>query len=103
MARSPLTAQTRDAGTAKKLMKYDVVITSYNTLASEWGRGQEKKPPKKSKKKAGGARADSDSDSDDVARRTSRPERTEPGPLLQAEFHRVVLDEAHNIKNPKAK
>ncbi|PRP83549.1 putative DNA repair helicase rad5,16 [Planoprotostelium fungivorum] len=46
----------------KRLSEYDVIITTYNTIASEWK-------------------------SDGV------------GPLLKVKFHRVLLDEAHAIKN----
>ncbi|KAJ1393830.1 SNF2 family N-terminal domain-containing protein, partial [Ochromonadaceae sp. CCMP2298] len=46
-----------------ELLKFDVVVTSYDVLASEHGKGG--------------------------------------GPLLQVQWHRVVLDESHIIRNTK--
>ncbi|GAA5993647.1 hypothetical protein JCM10908_000659 [Rhodotorula pacifica] len=70
---------------ARKLQKYDVVITSYPTCAGEY-------PGKKKKN----ATKDGD-DEDDSATDPSKP----VGALFDPDysFYRVILDEAHTIKN----
>jgi len=66
-----------------KLRRYDVVITSYPTCASEYAaepkakncKGREDDPPKK-----------------------AAPFK-KPGPLFGGDYYRIILDEAHQIKN----
>lgn len=55
----------------EKLLEYDVVVTTYNTLSNEF-------------------------------RDMERKGRENMSPLFQLCFHRIVLDEAHNIKNPNS-
>ena len=66
---------------SRKLERYDVVITSYNTAVSEW------LDPKPKKVKKGAA----------PPKRVAKV-KDESGPLFEAEFYRIILDEAHVIK-----
>lgn len=61
----------------KELMKYDVILMSYNSLESMY-RHQEKGRKRKV---------------DGVEKMNFKP-----SPIHQIQFHRVILDEAHNIK-----
>ncbi len=71
---------------ARKLHKYDVVVTSYPTCASDWPN-----PKKKGKGKA----SDDEADADELSN------VAECGALFDPDysFYRVILDEAHTIKN----
>ncbi|KAM0748722.1 hypothetical protein T439DRAFT_71167 [Meredithblackwellia eburnea MCA 4105] len=75
---------------AKELMKYDVVLTTYHTLASEWP--DEETAFKKKKKR-------DQEDSDDEFEIKIQA----AGPLFKANFFRVILDEAQNIRNRQTK
>ncbi|KAL1923656.1 uncharacterized protein VTP21DRAFT_8636 [Calcarisporiella thermophila] len=71
----------------KRLMRYDVVVTTYQVVALEWPKGEKIKSKKNDKE------SESDDDSD-------LPKATKSlGPLFRAKFYRVVLDEAQTIKN----
>lgn len=95
-----------------KLQKAHVVITSYTTVASEHAsfapNAKDESSKSKSKKsaKSSGARANSDSDSSDGFTRKLNT-RTTAGKtkdaLFRVKWFRIVLDEAHNIKNRKTK
>ncbi|BGP49538.1 hypothetical protein JCM10450v2_005430 [Rhodotorula kratochvilovae] len=85
----------------RKLAKYDVVITSYPTLSSEWVDPN----PKKAKK---GKRGGDDSDLDEMGKlgkKGSRVAKEDYGALFDLEhgFYRIILDEAHQIKNRTTK
>ncbi|KAL8286684.1 hypothetical protein RQP46_004212 [Phenoliferia psychrophenolica] len=82
------------AKTAKELARYDVVLTTYHTLAGEWPdeEGAMKKS-KKGKKKAGSPESEED---DFVTLKKA-------GPLYNVSWYRVVLDEAQNIRNRSTK
>ncbi|CAL1581631.1 unnamed protein product [Knipowitschia caucasica] len=67
---------------AKILAEHDVVVTTYGLVSKEM-------PPPKDCAEDGGAGADAGP----VARHAS--------PLLRVSWARIILDEAHNIKNPK--
>ncbi|GAA5826974.1 hypothetical protein JCM11251_002186 [Rhodosporidiobolus azoricus] len=73
--------------TKKKLLKYDFVLTTYQTLVGEYPNeeGAFKKAEKKAKKEGGTA--------EDYL------EFGEKGPLLQLSWYRVILDEAQSIRN----
>ncbi|KAJ3085528.1 hypothetical protein HK102_014080 [Quaeritorhiza haematococci] len=71
------------------LQKFDVVITTYHIMAGEW-------PAEKKGKKAKGAEENEDVDDDPIAER-------DKGPLYRIKWHRIILDEAHLIKNRSSK
>ncbi|KAF5390137.1 hypothetical protein D9757_003784 [Collybiopsis confluens] len=82
------------------LLKYDVVLTTYGTMALEWVdvEGEEKKKKRKAKAKA--TRDDFlESDSEGEFYKTKKKKRTENGLLFQVQFGRIVLDEAQFIRN----
>ncbi|GAA6057214.1 hypothetical protein JCM3770_003264 [Rhodotorula araucariae] len=88
----------------RKLAKYDVVITSYPTLSSEWVDPN----PKKAKKGKRGAAGSDDSDLDELGKlgkKGHRVAKEDYGALFDLEhgFYRVILDEAHQIKNRTTK
>ncbi|KAI1861459.1 uncharacterized protein JN550_010839 [Neoarthrinium moseri] len=62
--------QKKKSMTVAKLLSYDVVLTTYGTIASEHN-----------------------------PRKNSKNNKV----LLSTRFHRIILDEAHNIKNEKSK
>ncbi|PIC42894.1 hypothetical protein B9Z55_009820 [Caenorhabditis nigoni] len=73
----------------KKLARYDVVITTYTLAANEL----------MEKKSSAAKEKDSDSDvSDDEGRRRRRGAKDD-SPLAKVGWSRVILDEAHAIKN----
>ncbi|GAA5907882.1 hypothetical protein JCM8208_001973 [Rhodotorula glutinis] len=84
----------------RKLAKYDVVITSYPTLSNEWVDPNPKKAAKKGKGAAG-----SDDDLDELGKLGKRGSRVDYGALFDLDhgFYRVILDEAHQIKNRTTK
>ncbi|KAJ8327773.1 hypothetical protein O5D80_004108 [Batrachochytrium dendrobatidis] len=77
------------------LEKLDVVITSFQVLGSEWPA-----PTKKSK-----VNFDSHGDlaSDDEVHEDKCLDKSLFGPLFKLKFHRVILDEAHFIKNKRTR
>ncbi|KAG1726392.1 P-loop containing nucleoside triphosphate hydrolase protein [Suillus lakei] len=82
------------------LMKYDVVLTTYHTLALEWPdlEAEEKAKQKAQKRK----KIDSfiESDSGDIR----KPKKSrELGLLFQVQWYRVILDEAQNIRNRRTR
>jgi SNF2 family DNA or RNA helicase len=79
-----------------------VILTTYGTLVSEFGK--EPKPKKKKKKQEGGSDEEEESD-DYVPRKKGEHPATlmESGPLFKTRFWRVVLDEAHFIRNSKTR
>ncbi|KAK4694961.1 hypothetical protein P7C70_g8647, partial [Phenoliferia sp. Uapishka_3] len=71
---------------AKELSKYDVVLTTYHSLAGEWP--DEEAAVKKARKGKGKGRAADDDEEDDFV------DVKKAGPLYQVGWFRVVLDEA---------
>ncbi|KAL9650992.1 hypothetical protein ABK040_015095 [Willaertia magna] len=69
---------------ANSLLKYDVIITTYNTLSFEYSQTFTNKERTNAKKKI------------------SKETTSQPSPIYKMNFFRVVLDEAHNIKNRKS-
>ncbi|KAJ3047620.1 hypothetical protein HK097_011360 [Rhizophlyctis rosea] len=74
------------------LTQYDVVLTSYNVVSSEFP-----KPPAKKGKKA-----DAEDESDDDEPEVPLP-KAKKGALFGVKWFRVILDEAQNIKNRSTK
>ncbi|KAJ3534788.1 hypothetical protein NM688_g7079 [Phlebia brevispora] len=91
----------------EQLKKAHVVVTSYSIVANEYAafapesKDESKSKSKKSKKDA---EEDDDSDSDGVTRKkkTSRATKKKDA-LFKVKWWRIVLDEAHNIKNKGTK
>jgi SNF2 family DNA or RNA helicase len=84
-------AQKLSAGQMSNL--YDVVVTSFEMVT------RESPHPRKATKPA--ASSSSSSKGKTQATRKEQPEN-ERGPLFRMQFYRVILDEAHWIKNPSA-
>jgi DNA repair protein RAD5 len=68
----------------KQLQKYDIVLTTYGTLSAEFP---------KTKKKTAEVKAEEEEEE----------EETNIGTLQKTKWLRIVLDEAHSIKNSNAK
>ncbi|KAJ3936205.1 MAG: SNF2 superfamily protein [Lentinula lateritia] len=86
---------------AKDLLEYDVVLTTFQTMALEWPDiEQEEKKKKKAK-----AKKDDPIMSDSVNNENTqkKDKSQEAGLLFQIEFFRIVLDEAQGIKNKKTR
>ncbi|KAI0070755.1 hypothetical protein K474DRAFT_702536 [Panus rudis PR-1116 ss-1] len=86
------------------LRKYDVVLTTFQTLALEWEwplEEIEEREKKKRKKKMKGGNDFIVDDSDEDKK--PRKRKKWPGPLFQMEWYRVCLDEAQNIRNRKTR
>ncbi|KAM5539722.1 hypothetical protein V8D89_006535 [Ganoderma adspersum] len=91
-----------------ELERAHIVVTSYSTVTSEYGAfvpdsKNEGKGKGKGKKK--GQESDSDEDSDDFTKRIKASTRRgkQKDALFRVKWWRVVLDEAHNIKNRNTK
>ncbi|KAH8916078.1 hypothetical protein BT69DRAFT_1270851 [Atractiella rhizophila] len=92
--------------TTKELQEYDVVLTNYETLRFQWpddhldelGRYHEPKEKKKKKRRSELEMfEESDGESEDVEKRERKA-----GILIKMKWYRVVLDEAHIIRNPNS-
>ncbi|BGP09358.1 hypothetical protein JCM10049v2_005224 [Rhodotorula toruloides] len=89
----------------RKLQKYHVVITSYNTLSSEWV------DPKPRQKKGGYGSSEDEDELDELGKLSAKLSKKggkvkdDKGPLFDEDymFYRVILDEAHQIKNTNTK
>ncbi|KII91157.1 hypothetical protein PLICRDRAFT_104830 [Plicaturopsis crispa FD-325 SS-3] len=95
----------RKLKTKAELMKYDVVLTTFSTMALEWPDidAEQKAKMKRTKKKKV---ADSfiESDSDDILSRKPKPKKKKDlGLLFQVNWYRIVLDEAQNIRTKKTR
>ncbi|KAG1871505.1 SNF2 family N-terminal domain-containing protein [Suillus subluteus] len=84
------------------LMKYDVVLTTYHTLALEWPdlEAEEKAKQKAQKRKK---KTDSFIESDSGDDRKPKKKKRELGLLFQVQWYRVILDEAQNIRNRRTR
>ncbi|KAF8804390.1 hypothetical protein BYT27DRAFT_7143491 [Phlegmacium glaucopus] len=91
------------------LQKYHIVVTTYDTVKSEYvSYSSSAKDESKKSKASSKAAADSnndDSESDSVGK--AKKSRAKPGAkrcaLFGVKWWRIALDEAHNIKNVKTK
>ncbi|KAJ3805241.1 SNF2 family N-terminal domain-containing protein [Lentinula lateritia] len=98
---------------AKDLHKYDVVLTTFQTMALEWPDIEQEEK----KKKKAMAKKDDPIMSDSVNENTLKKDKSQEGKLsnfllihdltsgllFQIEFFRIVLDEAQGIKNKKTR
>ncbi|KAJ7054346.1 SNF2 family N-terminal domain-containing protein [Mycena amicta] len=88
------------------LLAYDVVLTTYGTMALEWPdvEAEMKKKEKAKRKKPADEFivSDSDDDSDD-APKNKKKKKKDRGLLFQVDFYRIVLDEAQNIRNKRTR
>ncbi|KAF8067663.1 SNF2 family N-terminal domain-containing protein [Lyophyllum atratum] len=82
------------------LLKYDVVLTTYSTMALEWP-DFEHEMKKKAKAKKNKPQDFIVPDSDEEA--NERPKKKEQGLLFQVEFYRIILDEAQAIRNRRTR
>ncbi|KAL1922392.1 uncharacterized protein VTP21DRAFT_9931 [Calcarisporiella thermophila] len=76
-----------------KLAQYDVVITTYQVVCSECPEVAEKKKPSKDREVQASELETGDTAGGELASADGL------GPLFKVKWHRVVLDEAHMIKN----
>ncbi|KAL4073393.1 SNF2 family N-terminal domain-containing protein [Scleroderma citrinum] len=84
-----------------ELMKYDVVLTTYHTLALEWPdlEAEEVARRKIRKRKRSDLFVVSDPEDDRRAKRKKR----ELGLLFQIRWYRIIIDEAQNIRNRRTR
>lgn len=98
---------------ARRIMaEYDVVLTTYGVLGTECPVNEEEHAAKQKRKKAKKMKLKAalnpdqdfidDDDEDEDSGRDNAPKRT-ISTLYQVEWHRVILDEAHIIKNRTTK
>ncbi|TCD64091.1 hypothetical protein EIP91_004563 [Steccherinum ochraceum] len=83
--------------------KYDVVLTTYHTLAWEWPDPEFAEKEKKKKKKAAKRGDDFIVDDDDGGSSRAKKKNKSPGLLFQMDFYRICIDEAQNIRNKKTR
>lgn len=96
--------RTKDFAVFKR---YDVVVTTYQVVASDMP-GNERKPRKKKTTLSDDFIVVEEEDDDDTEEEEEEEEKQKPlkkdhGPLFQINWHRVVLDEAQFIKNRMTK
>ncbi|KAJ3281004.1 hypothetical protein HK104_000270 [Borealophlyctis nickersoniae] len=87
---------------AKVLERYDVIITSYALCAGEWPQDKKKKKQKFNgvvDKNQQQVEADARYEEEMAEEEPAERIRQRAGPLFQIKWHRVILDEAHTIKN----
>ncbi|KIY70851.1 hypothetical protein CYLTODRAFT_419390 [Cylindrobasidium torrendii FP15055 ss-10] len=88
------------ARTKKDLLSYDVVITTYQTMAMEWP-----DPEGDQKRKASKMKKDDfivDDDDDDEPQR-HRKQRKDSGLLFNVDFYRIIADEGHFMRNRRVR
>ncbi|KAF7350506.1 putative ATP-dependent helicase C23E6.02 [Mycena venus] len=86
------------------LLQYDVVLTTFSTMALEWPdyEAEAKKKEKAKRKKPADDFIATDSDDSGSDRPKTKGKKAR-GLLFQVDFYRVVLDEAHNIRNKRTR
>ncbi|KAJ7148304.1 SNF2 family N-terminal domain-containing protein [Mycena filopes] len=84
------------------LLKYDVVLTTYATMASEWLDFEAEETNNQKANKVSDDFIVSDSDGSGSERPKDKSKK-QKGLLFQVDFYRVVLDEAHNIRNKRTR
>ncbi|KDQ22579.1 hypothetical protein PLEOSDRAFT_1109681 [Pleurotus ostreatus PC15] len=86
----------------KELLDYDVVLTTFATMAYEWpdAEAEQKRKKAKAKRRKSEGFIVEDSDEDESDRPTRRRgARRESGILFQMDWYRVILDEAQFVRN----
>ncbi|KAK7046715.1 putative ATP-dependent helicase C23E6.02 [Favolaschia claudopus] len=87
------------------LLKYDIVLATYSTMALEWPdyEAEMKKKEKARRKKPADDFVVSDSDDSGSDRPKKSKRKKDRGLLFQVDFYRIVLDEAQNIRNKRTR
>ncbi|KAF8340920.1 SNF2 family N-terminal domain-containing protein [Amanita rubescens] len=85
------------------LMKHDVVLTTFQTMSSEWyDVEKEMKRQEKQQRRRKCPAGITESEPEDCTH-SSKKRRISNGLLFDVEFYRVVLDEAQNIRNRRTR
>ncbi|KAF7323759.1 SNF2 superfamily protein [Mycena kentingensis (nom. inval.)] len=90
------------------LLAYDIVITTYGTMALEWPDPEADLKKQKAKAKAKKNNddfvvSDDDDNSDASVKLVSKGKSKKKGLLFEVDFYRVVLDEAQQIRNKRTR
>ncbi|KAK0480890.1 SNF2 family N-terminal domain-containing protein [Armillaria novae-zelandiae] len=86
------------------LLKYDVVLTTYQTMAMEWPDFEkDQKAKEKARRKSGNDFIVSDSDDDSSESGKKRKQKKQQGLLFQVDFYRIILDEAQAVRNRRTR
>ncbi|KAJ3821535.1 SNF2 family N-terminal domain-containing protein [Lentinula raphanica] len=83
---------------SKELLSYDVVITTFQTMALEWPDVEQEERKKKARAKKDDFIVHDSGDED-----LKPKKKKEAGLLYQVDFYRVVLDEAQVVRNKKTR
>ncbi|EIN08787.1 P-loop containing nucleoside triphosphate hydrolase protein [Punctularia strigosozonata HHB-11173 SS5] len=92
---------SRKVKTVRELEKYDVVLTTGQTMALEWPDYEAEQKAKEKKRKRNDFIED-DSESDSFCRDQRKTKKTE-GPLVRMQWYRIVVDEAQTIRNRRTR
>ncbi|KAH6585349.1 hypothetical protein BASA61_006915 [Batrachochytrium salamandrivorans] len=87
----------------KFLEKLDIIITSFHILGLEWPMKTKKSIPNFGGQDDVNEIAADETDLDDELGNDNTSMRQASGPLFNFKFHRVILDEAHFIKNRRTR
>ncbi|KAJ2788493.1 hypothetical protein GGI18_002919, partial [Coemansia linderi] len=84
----------------KKICQYDVVLTTYNVLQAEYGREMRQLVAEEAElpQATSGGIFDSSSEEESNTKLYQVPDEPYVSPLQAVHWHRIVLDEAHSIK-----
>ncbi|KAH8116128.1 SNF2 family N-terminal domain-containing protein [Phellopilus nigrolimitatus] len=85
----------------KDLQKYDVVLTTFGTLASEWPDPEAEEKKKQQEKK--GKRKKAEFVTSDSEEEREEKKKKKLGIMMTMSWYRVVLDEAQNIRNKRTR
>ncbi|KDR76486.1 hypothetical protein GALMADRAFT_246858 [Galerina marginata CBS 339.88] len=88
-----------------ELMKHDVVLTTFGTMASEWPDYENEMKKKAKAKKRGDSFIVTDSEDEDMKDPSYRKDKRkqQAGILFQVDFYRIVVDEGQNIRNRRTR